>query len=157
VLAARVGLGTRLSGAGLPVTRRYFAGGAASQRGFSQRRLSPRARTGQDGIGRIDPESGVPVGGEGLVETSVELRLDLFRVAGQRLGVTAFVDGADVGMALSDIDVANLHWAAGGGLRLHTPVGPIRVDVGFRLNRTGPGEPDPGDGWAYHLSLGEAF
>lgn len=157
VIAARVHLGTKLFGRHLPLTRRYYSGGAASQRGFSQRRLSPRARLGPDGQPQLSSVSGVPVGGQALLESNLELRLDVIRVFGQMLGVTAFVDGADVNMSLSDIGLDALHWAVGGGLRLKTPVGPIRLDVGVRLTRLGPGEPDPNDKWAFHLSLGEAF
>jgi outer membrane translocation and assembly module TamA len=51
----------------------------------------------------------------------------------------------------------NLHWAAGLGLRLFTIVGAVRADVGYRLNRTGYGEPDPGSHFAFHLSIGEAY
>jgi outer membrane translocation and assembly module TamA len=38
-----------------------------------------------------------------------------------------------------------------------TVVGPVRFDVGYRLNRTGPTEPSPGSHFAYHLTIGEAF
>ena len=55
------------------------------------------------------------------------------------------------------INLGNLHWAAGLGLRLHTIVGPVRADFGYRLNRTGGMNPDPDSTWAFHFSLGEAF
>jgi len=47
-------------------------------------------------------------------------------------------------------------------LRLLTIVGPVRFDVGYRLNRTGidrtgKDEPVPGSHFAYHLTIGEAF
>jgi outer membrane translocation and assembly module TamA len=51
----------------------------------------------------------------------------------------------------------HLHWAAGLGLRLLTIVGAVRADLGFRLNRTGAQEPEPGGQYAFHLSLGEAY
>jgi hypothetical protein len=38
-----------------------------------------------------------------------------------------------------------------------TVVGPVRTDFGYRLNRTGPDDPEPLSKWAFHLSLGEAF
>lgn len=146
--AARVRFGWPLSGA-LPITQRFFAGGASSQRGFSQQRLAPFV------VG--DADRHVPVGGEALIETSAELRADVTRLWGNWLGVVGFLDGADVTDSLDRLDLEHLHWAAGGGLRYRTPVGALRLDLGFRLNRTGTDEPDPNDTWAFHFSLGEAF
>jgi outer membrane protein assembly factor BamA len=157
----RLVLGARLTHARLlsrdttlPITRRYFAGGATSQRGFSQRRLSPTLTTPRDDGMGVDIAY---IGGDARVETSVEARLDLFRVLDDWFGMVAFLDGADVTEKPSDLDFGNLHWAAGLGVRLGTPVGPIRVDAGYRLNRYGMGEPDPGKRFAFHLSIGEAF
>ncbi len=155
VLGARVAHARLLSrGTTLPITRRYFAGGATSQRGFSQRRLSPTLSTPKaDGMGTDIAY----IGGDARVETSVEARLNLFRVMDNWFGVVAFLDGADVALRDSDIDYGNLHWATGLGVRLATPVGPVRLDGGFRLNRYGMGEPDPNNRFAVHLSIGEAF
>ncbi|MGE3458286.1 MAG: BamA/TamA family outer membrane protein, partial [Kofleriaceae bacterium] len=66
-------------------------------------------------------------------------------------------DGADVRERTAELDPGELHWAAGGGLRVATPVGPFRFDLGYRLNRTGASEPRPGERVAFHLSIGEAF
>ena len=68
-----------------------------------------------------------------------------------------FLDGGDVREELSGINLGELYWAAGVGLRFRTLVGPIRVDLGYRLNRTGPEDAAPGSRFAFHLSLGEAF
>ena len=57
----------------------------------------------------------------------------------------------------ADIDFGNLHWAAGPGVRVFTPLGAVRADVGFRLNRTGPMEPEPDSKLAFHISIGEAY
>jgi outer membrane protein assembly factor BamA len=148
VLAGRARFGaTIFADATLPITRRYFSGGPESQRGFGRRRLAPF-------LGEVEP---LPVGGEALFETSAELRLDLFQLFGQWFGVVGFVDGADATRTIEELDLLNLHWAAGGGLRYRTPIGAIRIDAGFRLNRRGAGEPDAGELWALHFSLGEAF
>lgn len=151
-VAARLRLGATLSG-NLPAPRRFFAGGANSQRGFSQRRLSATAQiTNSSGDVRD-----VPVGGETILETSLEARLRIVQLLGFWLGAAAFVDGADLVSRIGDLDPINLHWAAGGGLRYYTPIGAVRLDFGFRLNRKGPTEPAPNDTWAWHLTLGEAF
>lgn len=145
VVAARGRLGRTLVGE-LPLTRRFYAGGASSQRGFAQRRLSPRI---------ADTASGeqVAIGGDGLLETNLEARVDVLRLFGQWMGVVLFADGADA-TDQTELDAGNLHWAAGFGLRYNTIVGPVRFDLGFRLNRRD--ELDD-DGVAFHLSLGEAF
>jgi translocation and assembly module TamA len=127
----------------VPITRRYFAGGPESQRGFGRRQLAPR----------LGAEN-LPVGGEALFETNVELRLDLFRLFGQWVGIVVFADGADARERVADLNPLDLHWAVGGGLRYRTPVGPIRFDLGVRVNRR---DELDGPGWAPHFSLGEAF
>jgi outer membrane protein insertion porin family len=149
VVAARVRYGDTLSGEP-PITQRFFSGGASDHRGFTFRRLSPMSS------GTIDGAT-VPIGGTTLIETGLELRVRLFRFLGNWVGVVAFADGGDVTLTRAEIDPTNLHWAIGGGLRYNTLVGPLRFDVGYRLNRFGPGEPDPGDRVAFHLSLGQAF
>jgi len=150
VLASKVLVGGMLSDTRvLPITQRYYAGGASSQRGFFPQRLSPWV---SDADGHR-----VPIGGRALVEASVELRARLVSLWGGWLGAVVFLDGADVVLAFDQLSLKNLHWAVGPGLRYQTPVGLIRLDVGFRLNRRGAADPDPAEGFAFHLSLGESF
>ncbi len=149
VLAGRAKVG-RIFG-DVPVNLRYYSGGASSHRGFGERRLAPTL------VGDVDGEiEQVPIGGAELVETSVEVRTPLTTVRGMKLGAVTFLDGGDV-TAKHEMNLANLCWAVGVGLRLFTIVGPIRADVGYRLNRTGPGNPEPGSHYAFHLSIGEAY
>jgi outer membrane protein assembly factor BamA len=150
ILAARARYG-RIYG-DLPATERYFSGGSTTQRGFSERRLAPSLTGEVDGSTRT-----VPYGGAELFESNVELRTRIGKVKGMGVGGVAFLDGADVVDTDTHVDVSNLHWAAGLGLRLFTLVGAVRADVGYRLNRTGPMDPAPGDKFAFHLSIGEAF
>jgi outer membrane translocation and assembly module TamA len=135
----------------LPITQRFFSGGANDHRGFTYRRLAPMS-FGTDLNGRR-----MPIGGDAMFETSLETRIDLFRLFGNWVGLVPFLDGGDVTNLPIQPDVTYLHWAAGLGLRYRTVVGPIRFDVGYRLNRYGEAEPDPGARFAFHLSMGQAF
>ena len=60
-------------------------------------------------------------------------------------------------MTTADLSLGNLNYALGAGLRAFTVIGAVRFDFGYRLNRTGPMDPEPGSHYAFHLSLGEAF
>ena len=135
-----------------PVTERFFSGGSVNQRGFSERKLAPYARADIDG-----KTQSVAYGGTVMVETGVEARIPITTIKHMPLGGVLFLDGADVTNTSAELNLANLHWAAGVGLRLTTIVGPVRFDFGYRLNRTGGMEPDPSSKFAFHVSLGEAF
>ena len=70
-------------------------------------------------------------------------------------------------LEVSQLDLARLHLAVGGGAEYQTPIGSIRLALGVRLNRMadtladGTRNPDPGaraiDRLAFHLTIGEAF
>lgn len=150
----------------VPATERFFGGGATGQRGFSERKLSPSVigpPLKMDGTPQVDDkgmqlgDQDIPYGGAGLIETSVEARIPITTIKKMPLGGVVFLDGGDVTESPGDIDLLNLHWALGLGIRLQTIVGPVRLDFGYRLNRKGSGEPDPGSSFAYHLTIGEAF
>lgn len=150
VLAARARAGTFFGE--VPTTERFFSGGASRHRGFGERRLSPSV-TGMVEEGEIT----VPYGGTSLVETSVEARIPITTWRKIGFGTVLFLDGGDVADDGQEIDTGNLHWAAGIGFRALTVVGPIRADLGYRLNRTGLMDPAPGSRFAFHFSIGEAF
>lgn len=139
-----------------PITRRLYAGGPDSHRGFGYNRLSPQVPSGSS----VPP---IPIGGRELLLSQIELRLGLFRLFGNWLGLVAFWDAGDVPESGRGLSFAELHHAVGGGLRYRTPIGTLRADLGVRLNRLGPSQPDgrqnpdPGSRFAFHISLGEAF
>ena len=140
-----------------PITRRFYAGGAESQRGFGYNRLAPQLP------GPTGANFAIPVGGDEMFLTQFEMRGDVYKFKGNWLGLAAFVDAADVPERGRTIDFSQLHIAAGPGLRYTTVVGVIRADVGMRLNRLAPFQadgrqnPDPGSRFAFHISIGEAF
>jgi outer membrane protein insertion porin family len=117
--------------------KRFFAGGATSMRGFKRHKLGP-----------LDDE-GAPLGGESKVEASLELRFPIFG----RLGGAAFVDAGQVWTGGNTFAFDELEVAAGPGLVIRTPIGPIRGDVGFRLTDLDKTQPDQ----VYHLSIGHPF
>ena len=149
-LAARIKYGA-IFGDVVP-SERFYAGGASSQRGFSERQLAPTLAGDVNGS-----FTSVPVGGAALIDSSLEARVPLGHIRGMGVAGVVFLDGGDVTNTVSELDPLDLNWAIGGGLRLLTVVGPVRVDVGYRLNRKGPNEPEPDSSYAFHISLGEAF
>lgn len=163
VVAARTEFGHLFAqGAyGSPTTRRFYLGGPESHRGFNFNRLSLQIPSGVSGTPSL------PIGGDEMLSTQLELRVRAVRLWGSWLEVAAFVDAGDVaapgGQRHDHIDLGQLHVAAGGGLRYKTVVGTIRVDVGARLNRLsdaqpdGRPNPDPHQPVAFHLSIGEPF
>jgi len=99
----------------------------------------------------------VPIGGTAFIETGIELRVPLGDLGGLPLGATIFVDGADVPADADDLDLTNLHWATGAGISIKLGGVKVRLDVGYRLNRRGAGEPRPGENTAYHIGVGDTF
>ena len=96
--------------------------------------------------------NGFPRGGNAVLTMNAELRVPMR--AG--LGVVGFFDVGNVFARTTDLNVADLRTAAGFGLRYRSPIGPIRVDLGFKLQRyvvAGRKE----DLTAIHISLGQAF
>lgn len=122
----------------IPIFKRFFAGGANSVRGYRLDRLGPRNASGQ------------PIGGEALLEGSVEARVPIYK---EFRGV-AFLDFGNVYFKARDIDIGQLKYAAGFGVRYSTPIGPVGVDIGFPLNRIDPRQ-DPS--YRIHLTIGQAF
>ncbi len=129
----------------LPASVRFFAGGDTTVRGFSLDRLGD-ART-------ISP-SGFPTGGNSEVVLNAELRVS---VLGRRAEVVGFLDAGSVFPRATDLNITKLRSAAGFGFRYRSPVGPIRVDLGFNLDRRElvPGQLERAN--VLHISLGQAF
>lgn len=121
----------------VPIFERFFIGGANTIRGYRER-----------GVGQKD-EHGSPLGGKYMLGATFELR---FPVAWKFNGAV-FVDGGQVGFRYAEVSMPRWKYGAGAGLRLVSPVGPLRLDFGYKLNRD-PGDNDP---WRIHLSLGESF
>lgn len=127
----------------LPASERFFAGGDTSIRGFAL-----------DTVGTPETisASGFPRGGNAVLILNAELRLPVWR----DVGAVVFTDGGNVFERVPEFDLGELRGAAGFGLRYRSPVGPIRLDVGFKMDRRVIGESlEPRVVW--HFSIGQAF
>jgi len=135
-LAARARVAT-IEGASLDnlaPSRRLYAGGGGSVRGFGYQQLGPR-----------DP-AGDPTGGRSLNEAAFEVR---YRFGDY--GVVGFVDMGQA-YASSTPQFDNLRVGIGIGARVYTNFGPVRVDVATPLNRrTGESR------FNVYVSIGQAF
>ncbi len=120
-------------------SRRLYAGGGSSIRGYGFEAVGPRNDLGE------------PTGGRSLVEFSLEARVDtgLFDNA---LQIVPFFDAGTVSIS-STPDFRFIKYGAGLGVRYKTGFGPIRVDVGIPLNR----DPMFDSPVAVYVSLGQAF
>jgi outer membrane protein assembly factor BamA len=128
----------------LPASERFFAGGDTTVRGFVL-----------DQLGTADTlnDQGFPTGGNGLIVLNLEIRTPYWK----GVGGVGFVDAGNVFKRASDLNLGDLRPAAGFGLRYRSPIGPLRVDLGFNL------EPQLLPNGArekrsvVHISLGQAF
>ena len=134
----------------IPLPERFYAGGGTSLRGFALNQAGPR-----------DSVTGFPVGGQTLLILNQEFRFPMhLPFVGNKLGGTLFYDGGNVYSKASRV---TLRWlppkpvfnpadptqclynctnelnyfsnSIGFGVRYATPVGPIRVDLGYQMNR----------------------
>ncbi len=139
ILALRGAFGT-LGGTGLqdiPADERFYAGGGGSVRGY-----------GYQQAGELDDDDD-PTGGLSTVECAAELRTRFT----QSFGGVLFLDG---GRSFADAiprEMNDLFWGAGAGLRYFTPIGPIRLDAAFPLNKRDGID----DSFQIYISIGQAF
>jgi outer membrane protein insertion porin family/translocation and assembly module TamA len=161
--------------------RGFFSGGADSNRGYGYREIGPHGvnpliipGTLAEEQARCNPANPlyqqnlclVATGGLTLWEASLELRAPVYG----DLGGVLFVDASDVSTKKLDVRLYVPHLSVGFGIRYPTPVGPLRVDIGYRIpgaQRIGA-PPDPtqdgpppntflGMPIALSIGLGEAY
>lgn len=151
--------------------RGFFGGGPTSNRGYPLRAIGPQdvipflSPAGQSGFaGGCDPAKEgcrLPTGGLSLWEANAEVRF----IIADAISGAAFCDAGDVSGQRVDIHLDRPHLSCGGGGRYDTPVGPVRLDVGYRipgLQYASPGnEGDPDELFglpiAVSIAIGEAF
>jgi outer membrane protein insertion porin family len=140
---------------GVPFESRFFSGGGNSVRGYRENSLGPQGK---------EEES---LGGRVLLLTNVELRFPLPYLARFNFGGALFIDGGNVWSSFEEIEpeqfdlfsdredttYRDYRYSAGMGVRYNTPIGPIRLDVGFPLKKTDDIDRD----YLFHISLGQIF
>lgn len=119
----------------LPISERYFLGGRDTVRGYAQNTLGPK-------------QNNQPTGGNAFLMGNIEFRTYL----GKNFFLVNFLDFGNVWNRVGDVNPSRLKYTTGIGLRYKTPVGPLRIDYGYKLNRQ-PGE-SHGE---IHFSIGHAF
>jgi translocation and assembly module TamA len=138
----RIGLIQLLAGTtDVPIVAKFVSGGPNLMRGYYTTQLAPSVFNCPP-PGTLDPTASpspghcsvqpqyLPIGGNGLVDGSLEFR---FPLQGALSGA-AFLDFGNVRVAAADVlDLADVQYAVGAGIRYNTIVGPIRLDVGVRL------------------------
>lgn len=128
----------------LPASERFFAGGDTTVRGFALDRL---------GTADTLDSQGFPQGGNGLVVVNAELRAPYWK----GVGLVGFLDAGNVFKQVGDIELGDLRVAAGFGARYRSPIGPLRVDFGFKVNPRTLASGSRERGMIVHISLGQAF
>ncbi len=139
--SARIGIQQPLAdtvSSDIPLPERFFAGGGTSLRGFGLNQAGPR-----------DPQTGFPLGGQALLVFNQEIRFPMrLPWLKERLGGALFYDAGNVFSRARDISLRARPGAAqtlsgelnyfshtiGFGFRYGTPIGPVRLDLGYQLN-----------------------
>lgn len=119
-------------------SRRFYAGGGGSVRGYGYQMIGPRDTLGD------------PSGGRSLTEFSLEARIKTGMLGGN-LSIVPFLDAGAVDTGPTP-RLRDVRYGAGVGVRYKTGFGPLRLDIGTPLN------PRPGDSKiGVYVALGQAF
>jgi len=124
----------------IPISRLFFSGGANSVRGYQLDYLGPRNLSGD------------PVGGETVLEFSLEGRFPL--PIYEKIGGVVFLDAGNVFSRIHNLDLGQLKYSPGLGLRYLSPIGAIGVDIAFPTNRINYQQDSP---YQIHFTVGYGF
>ncbi len=128
----------------LPANERFFAGGDTTVRGFQLDHLGTPTTFDRDGQ---------PKGGHALAVFNAELRVSIWR----DVGVVSFLDVGNVFSKVTDLGLGHFRAGTGFGIRYKSPIGPLRLDVGFKLGSLLSFASTRESRTALHLSIGQAF
>lgn len=127
--------------ADVPIYERFFAGGANTVRGYKERSIGPR-----------DSKTGDPIGGEAMAIGNAEITYPVFK----NFKIAAFYDIGNVweNSAIDDIQSDDFKSGTGLGVRVKTPIGPVKVDAGYPLDKAHPGDKQK---VRFHFSMTRGF
>jgi len=147
----------------IPLEDRFVIGGASSVRGYFENEIGSRL----EGVDSLGNPVRVNQGGEVLLQGNLEARFPLIWI----LSGAVFLDAGNVWERPNDITLrrvftiagpgagySDMRYSVGGGIRIGTPVGPVRFDYGWKLRRAKASEADlSSTRGTFHFSLGQAF
>jgi outer membrane protein insertion porin family len=146
----------------LPADIRFYNGGSSEVRGWNRQELGPKDAV-FDSLGFF--AGYVPTGGKASFSFNLELRQDIDRFV-KGLSIAGFLDGGQVWRTIKTTTNRPIQYGVGGGLRYESPIGPIRLDLAYKINPTDAdlniyqGDKTMSsawDRWAFHFSIGQAF
>jgi len=123
----------------VPIYERFYAGGSNTIRGYRERRIGPKDSTSND-----------PIGGEGMLVGNVEYTFPLYEKV---IKGAVFYDMGNIWEQWEDIETNGLKSSAGFGVRVKTPIGPVRLDWGYPFSKIS-GEEKKG---RFHFTLSQGF
>jgi outer membrane protein insertion porin family len=128
----------------VPIFERFFGGGSGTIRGFRERRVGPR-----------DPTSNDPIGGEAMLLATLEEVLTIVKDERGKpiIRGSAFLDVGNVWRRVTDFG-ESYKAGAGVGARVNTPIGPLRLDLGFPVSSVGEGEKRQA---RFHFNISRSF
>jgi outer membrane protein assembly complex protein YaeT len=132
----------------IPLYERFYAGGINSVRGYARRRVGPLASDVLPPSKCTFLDCDQPLGGRSVVELSAELRRPVTSV----IDVIGFMDAGQVSLDSLDFPFDDLQYGIGLGVRYRSVIGPLRVDLGFPLERRGDDA-----SWQVYFAVGDTF
>jgi len=122
-------------GGRLPIYEKFTLGGINTVRGFDYGSISP-----------VDSLTGDKIGGEKMMLYNAEFRFPLQKEQGV-MGVL-FFDAGNVFTKYEPYSFDGIRRSAGTGIRWYTPVGPLRLEWGYNLDRK---EGEPSSNWEFTI------
>ena len=146
----------------LPADIRFYNGGSSEVRGWGRQELGPKEAV-FDSLGAFSGY--VPTGGKATFSFNFELRQDVDRFI-KGLSFAGFIDGGQVWKTIRTTANRPIQFGVGGGIRYESPIGPVRIDLGYKVNPTDQdlniyqGDKSMSsawDRWRFNFIIGQAF